>query len=127
MRTLREVFEQLPVSPENGLTAEDVARSRQQFGGNRLTPQPREPLWKKFLDKFDEPIIKVLLAAALLSMVVDLFRADEKPVTGQPPGATAASEEPVPAAAPEQHNTRYIAGGILVGVIVLTLAAAYFL
>ena len=35
----------------------------------------REPLWKKFLDKFDEPIIKILLAAALLSMFVDLFKA----------------------------------------------------
>ena len=35
---------------------------------------PREPLWKKFLEKFDEPIIKVLLAAALLSMFVDLFQ-----------------------------------------------------
>ncbi len=37
---------------------------------------PREPLWKKFIEKFDEPIIKILLAAALLSMVVDLFRAN---------------------------------------------------
>src|SRR5262249_10314394 len=36
---------------------------------------PREPVWQKFLEKFDEPIIKILLAAALLSIVVDLFKA----------------------------------------------------
>ena len=33
------------------------------------------PLWKKFLEKFDEPIIKILLAASLLKIVVDLFEA----------------------------------------------------
>src|SRR5437879_5631838 len=73
MRTLRDVQKQFPNAAEAGLTTEQVIQSRMQFGGNRLTPLPREPLWKKFLDKFDEPIIKILLAAALLSMIVDLF------------------------------------------------------
>src|SRR3954464_16007996 len=74
MRTLVDLQKQLPVSVDNGLTLEGAAQSRDRFGSNRLTPLPREPLWKKFLEKFDEPIIKVLLAAALLSMVVDLFK-----------------------------------------------------
>jgi Ca2+-transporting ATPase len=74
MRTLREIQEQFPGIAETGLTTESAARSRQQFGANKLTPLPREPLWKKFLEKFDEPIIKILLAAALLSMFVDLFQ-----------------------------------------------------
>lgn len=73
MRTLLDLQSHLPLSPDNGLSAEAVAKSRQQFGANRLTPLPREPLWQKFLEKFDEPIIKILLAAALLSIVVDLF------------------------------------------------------
>src|ERR1700730_8369205 len=74
MRTVLEIQQHLPPSVENGLAAGDVALSRQRFGANKLTPLPREPLWKKFLDKFDEPIIKILLAAALLSMFVDLFQ-----------------------------------------------------
>src|SRR5437588_5404281 len=74
MRPLNEIYQQLRTSSDNGLSPDAVARSRQQFGSNRLTPLPREPLWKKFLDKFDEPIIKILLAAALLSMIVDLFK-----------------------------------------------------
>jgi Ca2+-transporting ATPase len=73
MRALADIRQQLPTADEAGLTAAGVARSRQLFGANRLTPLPREPVWKKFLDKFDEPIIKILLGAALLSMFVDLF------------------------------------------------------
>jgi P-type Ca2+ transporter type 2C len=87
MRALTEIFRQLPASAEDGLPDEAVAQSRQRFGANRLTPLPREPLWKKFLEKFDEPIIKVLLAAALLSMFVELFRGQPErtpPVPGNP-------------------------------------------
>src|SRR5438270_9647049 len=74
MRSIAEIRQHLPASPDDGLPADFVAKSRQQYGANRLTPLPREPVWKKFLEKFDEPIIKVLLAAALLSMLVDLFK-----------------------------------------------------
>jgi len=74
MRTLQEIEHLFPGAAENGLSAAAVAQSLHQFGINKLTPLPREPLWKKFLEKFDEPIIKILLAAALLSMFVDLFQ-----------------------------------------------------
>jgi Ca2+-transporting ATPase len=130
MRTVAAVLEALPGSAETGLTAEDVARSRQLFGANRLTPLPREPLWKKFLDKFDEPIIKILLVAALLSMVVDLFKGKE-PTQAQPAnplehvqdaGTTASGEA---AAAPTQ--TRHFGIGIVVGLAVLAVVGAYLL
>ena len=75
MRTLAEIEQRFPGSSENGLSAATVAQSTAAFGVNKLTPLPREPLWKKFLEKFDEPIIKILLGAALLSMFVDLFQA----------------------------------------------------
>lgn len=75
MRTLLDIQNQFPSSfPEKGLTVEQVETSRRQHGGNALTPLPREPIWKKFVEKFDEAIIKILLAAALLSMFVDLFQ-----------------------------------------------------
>ncbi len=74
MRTLQQVQQELPTSAEAGLSPETVAVSRQRFGANQLTPLPREPLWRKFLEKFDEPIIKILLGAALLSMFVELFQ-----------------------------------------------------
>ncbi len=76
MRLEADILQKLPRSPDQGLTDAAVAQSRQLFGANRLTPLPREPIWWKFLEKFDEPIIKILLAAALLSMVVDLFKVE---------------------------------------------------
>src|SRR5262249_51432143 len=74
MRTLRDVTQQLSVDPNSGLSDSAIEISQKQFGQNILTPLPKEPIWKKFLEKFDEPIIKILLAAALLSMIVDLFQ-----------------------------------------------------
>jgi Ca2+-transporting ATPase len=73
MRTLREIHELFPAARQSGLGDEDVALSLRRFGSNQLTPLPRGPVWKKFLAKFDEPIIKILLAATLLKAVVDLF------------------------------------------------------
>ena len=80
MRSIRAVTELFPRAAESGLTDAQVQDSRARFGSNRLTPLPRESAWKKFLDKFDEPIIKILLAASLLKIVVDLFAAS--PLTG---------------------------------------------
>jgi Ca2+-transporting ATPase len=73
MRSLREIFQLYPNSREKGLAPTEVSQSLTQFGANRLTPLPREPMWKKFLGKFDEPIIKILLGATLLKTTVDLF------------------------------------------------------
>jgi Ca2+-transporting ATPase len=73
MRTLASVFSLFARARADGLTDAQVADSRIRFGANRLTPLPKESVWKKFLDKFDEPIIKILLAASLLKIVVDLF------------------------------------------------------
>lgn len=57
----------------SGLTNEQVEASRQRYGKNILTPPARTPLWKLFLEKFKDPIIKILLAAALLSLVISII------------------------------------------------------
>jgi Ca2+-transporting ATPase len=75
MRPVRAITELFPSARDTGLTDAQVAESRAKFGANRLTPLPRQPVWKKFLEKFDDPIIKILLAASLLKIVVDLFEA----------------------------------------------------
>lgn len=76
MRSLQTIQERFPTTAQTGLRADDVPSSKTDFGVNSLTPLPREPLWKKFIGMFDDAIIKILLAAALLSMLVDLFRGD---------------------------------------------------
>lgn len=53
-----------------GLTAAQVEESRSKYGSNILTPPKKESLWKKFLEKFEDPIIRILLVAWVLSMVI---------------------------------------------------------
>ena len=53
-----------------GLSQEQVEESRHKYGENILTPPARESLWKKFLEKFEDPIIRILLIAWVLSMVI---------------------------------------------------------
>ena len=51
-----------------GLTDKQVLESRAKNGANILTPPERDPLWKQFLEKFEDPIIRILLIAAFLSL-----------------------------------------------------------
>ncbi|MBP1631183.1 MAG: Calcium-transporting ATPase [Bacteroidetes bacterium] len=51
-----------------GLNVEQVEESKRINGINILTPPKRESLWKLFLEKFEDPIIRILLIAALLSL-----------------------------------------------------------
>lgn len=57
----------------SGLTDPQVLESRQLYGENVLTPPPQEPLWKKFLQKFQDTIIIILLVALLASIGVALY------------------------------------------------------
>jgi Ca2+-transporting ATPase len=53
-----------------GLTSEQVLQSRAEHGMNILTPPARKPWWRAYLDKFNDPIIRILAIAALLSIIV---------------------------------------------------------
>ena len=53
-----------------GLTPEQVEESRRLFGENVLTPPERASLWKQFMEKFEDPIIRILLLAWVLSMII---------------------------------------------------------
>jgi Ca2+-transporting ATPase len=41
-----------------------------------MTPPVRDPLWKQYLEKFDDPIIKILLFAVVVSTVVSLVQGE---------------------------------------------------
>lgn len=56
-----------------GLTSLEVEMSRAKHGSNTLTPPQREPLWHKFISKFSDPIIIILLVALALSLGVACY------------------------------------------------------
>ena len=53
-----------------GLTDNEVQISRQQHGTNLLTPPKKDSVWKLFFEKFNDPIIRILLIAACLSLII---------------------------------------------------------
>lgn len=56
-----------------GLSEAEVLKSREKYGENVLTPPARTPMWKLFLEKFSDPIIRILLVALLLSVAVAVY------------------------------------------------------
>lgn len=66
----------LNTDPHVGLSDAQVADSRQQYGDNVLTPPKKTSLWKLYLDKYRDPIIQILLVAALVSLVLAFVEHD---------------------------------------------------
>ena len=56
-----------------GLTDEEVLRSRAEHGVNLLTPPKRPSMWKLYLEKFKDPVVRVLLVAACFSLVISII------------------------------------------------------
>lgn len=56
-----------------GLNDKQVLESRQKYGENLLTPPKRPSLWKLYLEKFDDPVVRVLLVAAAFSLLISFI------------------------------------------------------
>ncbi len=60
----------------HGLTPEEVAASRTKHGENVITPPEDHAAWRLFVEKFRDPIIRILLFAAVVSITVGAFHGD---------------------------------------------------
>ncbi|MBD5269285.1 MAG: calcium-translocating P-type ATPase, PMCA-type [Bacteroides sp.] len=56
-----------------GLSEAQVAESRRSHGANVMSPPPKDPLWKQFLEKFEDPLIIILLIAGALSIGISCY------------------------------------------------------
>ena len=56
-----------------GLTDQEVLSSREKYGVNLLTPPKRPSMWKLYLEKFQDPVIRVLLVAAFFSLIISII------------------------------------------------------
>ena len=56
-----------------GLTDDEVKQSRLKHGENVLTPPKKESLLRKFLGKFTDPLIIILLVAGALSVGISIY------------------------------------------------------
>lgn len=68
-----EVASRLSVVPETGLSADEVTDRQKEYGPNELRHEEGTPIWKLFLDQFDDALVKVLLLAAGVSLALAFF------------------------------------------------------
>ena len=56
-----------------GLSDQEVEESRLKYGENVMTPPAKKSLWLVFFEKFKDPLIVVLLVAAVLSLGISFY------------------------------------------------------
>lgn len=70
LRETTAVLNELGVTPEEGLTAEEVARRQETYGPNEITEGARISPLAMLLGQFREVMVLVLIVAALVSLVL---------------------------------------------------------
>eukprot|EP00659_Diplonema_papillatum_P019154 gene19154-29484_t len=61
-----------------GLTKEEAAARAAKYGPNSLPEEPPKPLWELILAQFEDVMVRLLLAAAVVSFLLAIFEDDEE-------------------------------------------------
>ena len=72
LQTPEDALEALGSSPK-GLDQKEVQRRLEQYGKNKLTEAAKTPVWKRFLGQLKDPMIIILIVAAVVSALIPLF------------------------------------------------------
>ena len=72
-KSAKEVLQELNVNPEQGLSSEEADERLLKYGPNKLPEKKKTPLFLVFLQQFNDPMIYILLAAALLSVAISIY------------------------------------------------------
>jgi len=75
------VAEALGTDLDAGLSSSEVARRLDEIGPNELVQEPPRAAWRRLLDQFVDPLVGLLLAAIVVSLLAWWFDdADEPPI-----------------------------------------------
>ncbi|MBR5996666.1 MAG: HAD-IC family P-type ATPase, partial [Bacilli bacterium] len=72
-KSAKEVLQQLDSNVEQGLSSQEAGERLIKYGPNKLPEKKKTPLFLVFLSQFNDPMIFILLAAALLSVAISIF------------------------------------------------------
>ena len=72
-KSAKEVLQELDSNVEQGLTSEEAGKRLLKYGPNKLPEKKKTPLFLVFLSQFNDPMIYILLAAALLSVAISIY------------------------------------------------------
>ena len=72
-KNAKEVLQELNVDSKTGLSEEEAGQRIAQYGLNKLADKKKKPLILVFLSNFNDPMIFILIAAALLSVAISIY------------------------------------------------------
>ncbi|KAK9807547.1 hypothetical protein WJX72_002231 [[Myrmecia] bisecta] len=70
------VLSHFVVRIDAGLSEEEVLKARLLYGRNELAPDEGTPFWKLVLKQFDDLLVKILIAAAVVDFVIALLNGE---------------------------------------------------
>ncbi|EOY15690.1 Endoplasmic reticulum-type calcium-transporting ATPase 3 isoform 1 [Theobroma cacao] len=75
-RSVSEVLDFFEVDSTKGLTDTQVSQHARLYGKNVLPEEERTPFWKLVFKQFDDLLVKILIAAAVVSFVLALINGE---------------------------------------------------
>ncbi|KAI7855486.1 Ca-transporting ATPase [Circinella umbellata] len=73
VKTSKEVCDHFGVNPNVGLEEGQVLKQQKKYGKNELPEEEATPLWQLILEQFQDQLVLILLAAAIISFVLAFF------------------------------------------------------
>ncbi|CAO1616459.1 unnamed protein product [Sympodiomycopsis kandeliae] len=73
----QDALKKLGVDAKKGLSTSQVETRRKEHGLNQLEEAPPTPLWQLILDQFQDQLVLILLASAVISFVLALLEENE--------------------------------------------------
>lgn len=70
-RSTEQIVDSYEVDIDQGLSAEQVEKRRERYGLNLLEKQKTKSRWSILLDQFMDPMIYILLAAAIIALIFE--------------------------------------------------------
>ena len=85
-----QVLHRLGTHPTSGLTDAQAASSRAVHGANELPPDPTDPLWRRLARQFDDLLVKILVAAAVVDLAISFVNGETGAAAFVEPGVIVA-------------------------------------
>ena len=76
-KSAKATLQELGVDPKVGLSTEEAGQRIVKYGLNKLAEKKKKPLILVFLSNFNDPMIFILIAAAILSLAIVFFNAGQ--------------------------------------------------
>ena len=72
------VLGELSSDEESGLTAAEASSRLSQYGPNELEKEEKTPLWKRFFEQMADPMVIMLIVAAVISAVTGMIQGESE-------------------------------------------------